>query len=210
MWRAGGESPDWTGGRVALHHAVVADGIAYGSWRDGGLTIVDVHDPHHPQLLAHRNWSPPFGGGTHSALPLPQRDLLIEADEAVLENCADGTKHTWVFDVRDKTNPISIATFPVPSERDYCRLPGKFGPHNLHENRVGTFESSEIIFATYQNAGVRVFSIANPFRPEEIAAYVPTPRDDRPIASADVFVDKRGLVYVTDAVGGLHILEFRS
>jgi hypothetical protein len=108
--------------------------------------------------------------------------------------CADGTKHTWVFDVRDKTNLISIATFPVPSDRDYCRLPGKFGPHNLHENREGTFQSSEIIFATYKNAGVRVFSIANPFRPEEIAAFVPTPRDNRPIASADVFVDKRGLV----------------
>jgi len=71
MWRAGGETPAWTSGRVALHHAVVADGIAYGSWRDGGLTIVDVHDPPHPVLLAHRNWRPPFGGGTHSALPLP-------------------------------------------------------------------------------------------------------------------------------------------
>ena len=71
MWRAGGETPSWTSGRVALHHALVADGIAYGSWRDGGLTIVDVHDPAHPELLAHRNWRPPFGGGTHSALPLP-------------------------------------------------------------------------------------------------------------------------------------------
>jgi hypothetical protein len=183
MWRAGGESPAWTKGRVALHHAVVADGVAYGSWRDGGMTIVDVHDPQRPQLLAHRNWSPPFGGGTHSALPLPDRDLLIEMDEAVLDNCADGTKHTWVFDTREKTNPISIATFPVPSERDYCRMPGKFGPHNLHENRVGTFQSSELIFVTYQNAGVRVFSIANPYRPEEVAAFVPSPRDDRPIAS---------------------------
>ncbi|MBV9895404.1 MAG: hypothetical protein JO020_14650 [Chloroflexi bacterium] len=209
MWRAGGESPGWKSGRVALHHAVVADGIAYGSWRDGGLTIVDVHDPAHPQLLAHRNWSPPFGGGTHSALPLPDRNLLIDADEAVLENCADGTKYTWVFDVREKTNPISIATFPVPSDRDYCRLPGKFGPHNLHENREGTFQSSETIFVTYQNAGLRLFSIANPFRPEEIAAFVPPAQNDRPLASADVFVDKRGLVYMTDAVGGLHILEFR-
>ena len=209
MWRAGGESPTWTSGRFALHHAVVADGIAYGSWRDGGMTLVDVRDPTHPELLAHRNWRPPFGGGTHSALPLPDRDLLIEADEAVLDNCADGTKHTWVFDVREKTNPISIATFPIPSDAEYCRLPGKFGPHNVHENRDGTFQSSEIIFATYQNAGLRVFSIANPYRPEEIAAFVPSREGDRPIASADVFVDKRGLVYLTDAIGGLHILEFR-
>jgi hypothetical protein len=213
MWRAGGETPAWTSGRVALHHAVVADGIAYGSWRDGGLTIVDVHDPARPELLAHRNWRPPFGGGTHSALPLPDRDLLIDADEAVLEDCADGTKYVWVFDIREKRNPISIATFPVPSERDYCTLGGKFGPHNLHENRQGSFQSSEIIFVTYQNAGLRVFSIANPFRPEEIAAFVPSPPSGlvppRPIAAADVFVDRRGLVYLTDAASGLHILEFQ-
>jgi len=214
MWRAGGETPAWTSGRVALHHALVADGIAYGSWRDGGLTIVDVHDPAHPELLAHRNWRPPFGGGTHSALPLPQRDLLIDADEAVLEDCADGTKYVWVFDVREKRNPISIATFPVPAEQDYCKAGGKFGPHNLHENREGSFQSSETIFVTYQNAGLRVFSIANPFRPEEIAAFVPTPPPGAtpavPPASADVFVDRRGLVYLTDAASGLHILEFST
>src|ERR1700744_4794645 len=43
MWAAGGETPNWKG-RVALHHAVVVDDIAYGSWRDGGLTILDVKD----------------------------------------------------------------------------------------------------------------------------------------------------------------------
>jgi hypothetical protein len=117
----------------------------------------------------------------------------------------------WVFDVREKRNPISIATFPAPSEQDYCKAGGKFGPHNLHENRQGSFQSSEVIFVTYQNAGLRVFSVANPFRPEEIAAYVPTPARQtppQPIASADVFVDQRGLVYLTDAASGLDILEF--
>ena len=73
------------------------------------------------RVAGHRNWRPPFGGGTHSALPLPDRGLLIEANEAVLEDCADGTKYDWVFDVREKRNPISIATFPVPSDRDYCK-----------------------------------------------------------------------------------------
>jgi hypothetical protein len=109
-----------------------------------------------------------------------------------------------VFDVREKRNPVSIATFPTPSERDYCAEAGKFGPHNLHENRQETFQSSEIISATYQNAGVRVFSLADPFRPEEIAYFVPPGSPQ----SADVFVDRRGLVYVTDPKAGLYILAF--
>ncbi len=39
------------------------------------LTILDLADRARPKLIAHRNWSPPYGGGTHSALPLPDRDL---------------------------------------------------------------------------------------------------------------------------------------
>ncbi len=216
MWKAGGESPSWTDGRVALHHALVADGIAYGSWRAGGLTILDVHDPARPKLLAHRNWNPPFGGNSHSALPLPDRELLVVADEPLAGGCVEQLRYTWVFDVREKRNPISIATFPTPSERDYCTTGGKFGPHNLHENRQGTFQSSEIIFATYTNAGVRAISIGNPFRPEEVGHFVPPPAAEpgvdgsRDVSAGDVFVDRRGVMYVTDSNAGLDILEFQG
>jgi hypothetical protein len=200
----------------------VAKDIAYGSWRDGGLTLLDISDAAHPKLLAHRNLHPPFGGGTvplTDRVPVPE-DYVIVADESILDNCADQVKYNWVFDVRDKTNPVSIATFPTPSERDYCNEGGHFGPHNLHENRPGAFQSSDIMFGTYQNAGVRVFDIRNPYRPEEIAYYVPEAsletfvdtRPDRPrvIHSADVYVDPQGLMYLTDFNAGLHILEFKG
>jgi hypothetical protein len=70
-------------------------------------------------------------------------------------------------------NPVSIATLPTPSEADYKAKGGHFGPHNVHENRPGSFVSSKLIFATYQNAGVRVFDISNAFAPKEIGALVP-------------------------------------
>lgn len=220
MWRTGGERPTWgEGRRYALHHAIVAGNTAYGSWRDGGLTLLDVQDPTRPRLLAHRNWSPPFGGGTHTSLPLPDRGLVIVADEAIADNCADQVKYTWVVDVREPTNPVTISTFPTPAEEDYCARGGHFGPHNLHENRPGSFQSSELIFATYQNAGVRVFDIKNPFRPEEVAYFVPPPPermfDTRPgrarvIQSCDVFVEREGLMYVTDYNAGLYILEYKG
>ena len=45
MHQAGGETPDWPQGkRYALHHAIIAGDTAYGSWRDGGLTLLDVKD----------------------------------------------------------------------------------------------------------------------------------------------------------------------
>ncbi len=215
---AAGETPSWSADRrFALHHATVSGTTAYGCWRDGGLTLIDVADPSAPRLIVHRNWSPPFGGGTHSALALPDRDLLIVADEAVLDNQEDGLKLTWVFDIRTPENPVSISTFPTPAEADYRAKGAHFGPHNLHENRPGSFISDRLIFATYQNAGVRAFDISDPFRPVETAALVPpAPRrmiDRRPnrprvIQTCDVFVDAAGLVYTTDYNAGLHIMEY--
>ncbi len=216
MWTAGGEV-DANVGRVGLHHAVVADDIAYGCWRDGGVTILDVKDKGQPRLIAHKNWSPPFGGGTHSALPLHNRDLLIVADEAVQDAGKEQPKPIWVFDIRERSNPISIATCPVPSDHDYVAKGGHFGSHNLHENRPGSFQSSTVIFATYQNAGLRVFDLTNPFRPEETACFVPpTPHRwmeplrgrTKALHSADVFVDADGLAYLTDYDAGLYIVQW--
>jgi hypothetical protein len=218
MWREGGEVANWPG-RVALHHAVVADDIAYGSWRDGGLTILDVKDKTRPKLISHRNWSPPFAGGTHSALPLHDRDLVIVADEAVRNIDIEPLKYTWVIDIRCPENPVTISTMPTPSDQNYFKKGGHFGPHNLWENRPEGFQSSRYIFATYQNAGLRIFDIENPFRPEEIGWFVPPlPKkmvDTRPdiapqLHSADIYVQKNGLTFLTDFNAGLYILEIES
>jgi hypothetical protein len=183
----------------------------------GGLTVLEIGDPTRPKLLAHRNLDPPFGGGTHSPLPLPDRDLLVLADEANFADCSQGLRHIWLFDVREPTNPVSFATMPVPSEADYCAKGGNFGPHNLWENRPGAFQSSRFIFATYHNAGVRVFDIENPFQPREAGFFVPPdpehmfdPRPNRPrvIQSCDCFVDPQGVMYLTDNNAGLYILQF--
>jgi hypothetical protein len=218
MWRANGETPQWPQGRrYALHHAVVSGTTAYAAWLDGGLTVLDVADPAKPRLLAHRVWCPPFGGATHSPLQLPERNLLIVSDEPTQDNCGDGLKYIWVFDVREPANPVSIATLPQPAEQRYCELPGKFGPHNLHENRPGSLQNQNLVFATYFNAGLRVYDIADPFQPRAAGHFVPPPprrlvdpRPNRPltIQSGDVFAAADGRLYMTDFNAGLYILEY--
>lgn len=215
---AGEVQPDGAA-RAGLHHAVVHGDTAYCAWRDAGLVVLDVADRHDPRLITHRNWSPPYGGGTHNCLPLPDRDLLVVVDEAVLDNCADGIKHIWMFDVRVPSNPISISTFPVPAEADYAAKGGHFGPHNIYENRPDGLVSDRLIFSTYQNAGIRVTDISDPYRPTEVAAFVPpkptTLIDHRPnrplvIQSCDVYVDRSGLVYANDYNGGLYVMEYEG
>jgi hypothetical protein len=82
-----------------------------------------------------------------------------------------------VFEVRESANPVQIAAFPTPAESAYRKKSAKFGPHNLHENRPGSLQTEELIFATYQNAGVRVFDITDPLAPCEVAHFVPPARD---------------------------------
>jgi hypothetical protein len=218
--RAGGEKPTLAAGRrLALHHMITAGNRGYAAWRDGGLTIHDISDPAKPTLLSHINWSPPFPGGTHTALPLPGRNLVVVADEANAEKCAKGTFHTFVVDVRAPENPVPIATLPTPRERDFCSMPGVFGPHNLHENRPGSFRSEDTIFATYNNGGVRVFDIKDAFAPKEIAYWVPPvpaklvdPRPNVALAAktADVYVTTDGLMFVSDWNAGLHVLQYEG
>lgn len=218
MHAAGGETPGWTG-RTALHHAVVVDDVAYGSWRDGGLTILDVKDKAAPKLIAHRRWCPPFGGGTHSALPLHDRGLCVVADEATQNIDQEQMKRIWMFDIRTPENPVSIGTFPVPGEQDYVAKGGQFGPHNLHENRPDTWQSSSVVFATYQSAGVRAYDIGDAFHPREIGHFVP-PMPTRwmePLRgrakmrhTADILVSADGLIYATDYDAGLYILRWEG
>jgi hypothetical protein len=214
MNTAAGEVPSWDAKRwrYALHHAIIHEDTAYASWRDGGLTLLDLSDREAPRLIAHRNWAPPYGGGTHTSLPLPNRDLLVVADEATADDLDDGLKYVWVFNIADPANPISISTFPTPAEQAYGTKGGHFGPHNLHENRPGSFVSDELIFATYQNAGVRAVDISNPYRPELRGALVPgaparlvDPRPKRPlvIQTADVYVRPDGVLFCTDYNAGL-------
>ncbi len=220
MNRGSGETPSATfGKRTALHHLISAGNIGYAAWRDGGFTIHDLSDPPNPKLLSHRNFSPPFGGGAHTPLPLPGRKLLVLADEATSSNCANGLAYTWVIDVREPSNPVSIATLPTPTEEDFCKKGAKFGPHNLHENRPGSFQSENTVFVTYHNAGVRAHNISNAFEPKEVGYFVPpAPEkivDQRPnpakvIQSCDVFVDKDGLMFLTDTNAGLYILQYEG
>src|SRR5229473_3598947 len=220
---------------LGLHRLWYVGGrYAYASchWQgftDHVLAIIDMQEPTRPEVVG-RWWLPgmhaaggetPTWSGKRYALhhAIVAGNLALFADEGNLDNCANGIQRCWVFDVREPSNPVQIAAFPTPAEEDYCRKGAKFGPHNLHENRPGSFQSSDLIFATYQNAGVRVFDIADPFCPREVAHFVPPapermvdPRPNRPriIQSNDVYVAPDGLMYVTDVNDGLTILQYKG
>ena len=69
-----------------------------------------------------------------------------------------------------------------------------------------------MIFATYHNAGVRVFDSSNAHEPAEVAYFVPgapekvvdiRPGAERVVQSTDVFAADDGTLFVTDTNGDL-------
>jgi hypothetical protein len=207
LWRGGGELPSWPEGkRYAAHHALLDGHIAYLGCGDANLVVLDVSDVSAPRLVSQVQWSP--GGETHTCLPLPGRGLVVATDEAVKPRCQEEEKLVRVVDVSDVASPRVVAVCPPP-EGDYCSRGLRFGPHNLHENLPGSYQSEQIVFVSYFNAGLRVYDISEPVRPREIAFWVPeTPPGQEAPQINDLYVDQSGLVFVTDRItGGLYVLQ---
>ncbi|MBO55436.1 MAG: hypothetical protein CL886_07215 [Dehalococcoidia bacterium] len=187
---------------------------AYCAYMDSGTAIVDVSDVSSPRMISQFNFAPPFPGFTHTVLPLFSRELMVVTQESVYNNGEDYPKLIWMVDIRDEANPVIISTFPMPELETYTSRPGRFGAHNVHENQPATtsMQDETLIYATFFNAGVRVFDTSNPFQPKEIAYFVPEKLDTAgSVGINDVYVDENGIVYAVDRVkGGLYILELTA
>jgi hypothetical protein len=210
QWTAGGETPAWKGRAHRCHHPIRLGDRLYVSYWHGGAVILDISDMSKPKCVGAIDTSPPFPWPTHSCVPVPfplmGRKWMLVADEDVLP--LDGGMRSempafmWMMDITDETRPTPVGSFQVA---------GVNGKQNLWmtgcHQPVEELTSTEVPFAWFAQ-GLRFIDIANPQAPREVASYMyePAPGEDR-VCANDVFMDKRGLVYVIDRVRGLHIVE---
>jgi hypothetical protein len=206
-----GEDRSWTpteARRVALHHPLIRGDRAYCGWWDAGLVILDISDRGRPRFVSQLEFGSDVSGATHTALPIPGRDILVVTDEQIAADCTGLFAQVRIVDIADEQHPRVISEFPRP-QGDFCTRGGRFGPHNLHEGRPGSWQDPNTVYLTYFNAGLRVVDISDAAAPKEVAWFVPdAPAGRSSIQFNDVLVGPDGLVYVTDRyTGGLYILE---
>ncbi|MPZ57770.1 MAG: hypothetical protein GEU91_14980 [Rhizobiales bacterium] len=185
----------------------------YLAYIDAGMFIMDISDKANPKPIARWDNSPPYTGFTHTLVPLFERNLLIMTDESTADEAKDWPKLIWVLDGRDETNPVPIATCPLPPHETYAHRGGRFGAHNIFENTPSphAWFSDQVIVGTFFNGGLRAYDISNPYQPKEAAVFVPEAPRGSPAGAIqlnDVFIDERAVVYTVDRFsGGLYILE---
>jgi len=218
---AAGEIPEHD---YYLHGPAYVEGdLAYAGFGGAGMVILDVSTPTRPRRVGGLDFRG-FGSkiGCHSVVPIPGTDLVAVNSEAIDEHGREPHNYCFLVDVSDPTSPWVVGSVPQPNPSEglglgsYFDKGGRFGPHNQHHPQGDlVYSGSDLLFMTYFNAGLRIFDIAEPRAPREVAWYVPeTPAERRGVLPheletqfEDVLVDRRGNIYCTDKNWGLFVLR---
>lgn len=198
-----------------LHDVYVKDGLAYLSYWDDGLIIIDVGNgirngtPQNPRFVSQYRYRYEVDGmsygNTHVAFPYTNaagRKYVFLGDEIF----------TPRFDVRDpRTSPagyihvIDVTDIEDPDEVAYYEIPDA-GPHNV-------WVEDDVMYVAYYNAGLRAVDVSGDLRGNllqqgrELARLATTDADafipNRPFTWGPQLY--RGLVYASDHTSGLWI-----
>lgn len=194
-----GPAPEGLHGLVALGNRLY---MAYGTWKEGILQIVDREKllkgnpnaadrfaPTRENLLypqvGRLDMSPSWGGHTAFpvlGVPVPEfqkntqgkvRDFVVVVSESLQNECREFPHFAFMVDITDPAKPTPVANFMVPeASGNFCSRGGRFGSHSSNESFAPIYYK-KIVFLAYFNAGVRAVDIRDPFHPTEVAFYIP-------------------------------------
>ena len=187
------ESGRWTK-HVGMHYVSIQDDVAYLSYHQAGLIIMDVSDKTNPLLLSRTDYLLPGAdstnpdiaacqdaagtdeaacGNTHAAKRVPGTDLLMVSDEYF--TCPYG--HVRIYDVGDGRNPNLLSHYLTdqntacdpenPSQAaDAARFPRR-GP----SSHIGNPLSDDVYLMAWYGNGVQAIDISDPTNPVSAGYY---------------------------------------
>jgi len=221
---AGGEKPQ-RDPNVNLHNPNFVDGnLAYLSYGDAGMVILDISDVAKPKFVSATKFEPKHRFDAHTVLPWLSAKRVIVNSEAVTYNCKGPLDHVTIVDVSDPAKPVRLSRYPVPVPppdapyTSFCDKGGRFGPHNQSQlQHIPEVEKQgNLSYVTWFNAGLRVYDVSDVRLPREVGYFMAGPPQKLILKAygpyvrmEDVLVDTRGYMYVTGgAQQGLYILRY--
>jgi len=210
---AAGEPPHPRGRDHSLHHAMRCGNEMYAGCWFSGVSIIDVSDIARPRTLGRHEYDPPHAEPTHTFLKVPfqigGRSIAVSTEEERPKRGPDvGRPHaplrTW--DVTDPARPKILCTYQLDEQaQPYHGDTVRFGTHQLRE----IVDRDCMLYVTWFAAGLRMIDISDPVTPKEKGYIIPQPAEGRDVPwTNDVAKDDRGLIFFTDKVCGLDVIEF--
>jgi hypothetical protein len=210
---AAGETPHPRGRDHSLHHAMRCGTELYAGCWFSGISIIDVADIAHPRTLSRYEYDPPHPEPTHTFLKVPfpirGKSIAVSTEEERPKRGVDtGKAHaplrTW--DVTDPTSPKILHTYNVREDTaPYHGDSVRFGAHQLRE----IVDKDCLLYVTWFAAGLRIIDISDPASPVERGYFIPQPTTGKTTPwTNDAAKDDRGLIFFTDKVCGLDVIEF--
>ncbi len=189
-----------------LHDVSVVDGLAYLSYWDDGLVILDVGagikggTPTEPAFVSSVSYRYAIGdveyGNTHHAIRYG--DYVFLGDEIFgCSECDPARGYIHVIDVSDIEHPVEVANFKLPDA----------GTHNL-------WVEDDLLYIAYYQGGLRVVDVSGELRGDllaqgrEVGVYLTEPSAGgagRPMAWGPQ--PYKGNVFVSDMASGLWVVR---
>ena len=187
-----------------LHDVSVVDGIAYLSYWNDGLVMLDVGDgrwggtPTEPQPISSLSYlydiNGALYGNTHHAIRYG--DYVFLGDEIFGCPECDGPRgYVHVVDVSDIENPREVAEFRLPDA----------GSHNL-------WVEDDLLYIAYYQGGLRIVDVSGELRGDllaqgrEVASFMTTPEGESSTMAWGPQPYK-GNIFVSDMRTGLWVMN---
>src|SRR5215469_220477 len=202
----------------SLNDALITDPINRPTW---------MKDPASPAAVP--NVCKTACPNSHSAVKVPQRQLVVTTDEVygTFTDARQGCPWGWqrLISIADPAHPVIVGEYRIAQDQPtFCSTPANdplteqytsFSSHNPTVLR-------DLAIVTWHSGGVQVTDISDPAHPVQAGFYSPAPLEK--VATEDPALNrgsskvtmwsypiiKGGLIYVVDIRNGLYILRYRG
>lgn len=176
------------------------------------LINLDLSDVAHPKLIGQANFGPSDSDSMtymHTGQPL-FGDYVHVNTEPHGDGCKGRSLNfSAIIDNKDPAHPLLAAYYPRPTPppgsdfKSFCELNQWFGMHNINQEGHDSASrlAGKLVFASYFVAGLRAYSLEDPFFPREVGYFMPKNTGRQRGTADDVAADNRGYVYVSDTFG---------
>ncbi|AWL13184.1 hypothetical protein HMF8227_02733 [Saliniradius amylolyticus] len=183
-----GNRTSWMGARMPLFLPGKDSRYGYAAMGGLGFHVVDISDPTDMRVVGSLKFPPNIAGTEGDFIDVSQVEetgLVYFSGYPLNEDCYEPYKDIHIIDVSNPTNPVEKGVMPRPQPpegaafTDFCQRRGSFGPKRTGAyHQPGTAKQGILPFNFY-NAGLQVYDVSNPDKPEIAAYFVPPFEPDK-------------------------------